>query len=125
MAQDFAEAMKWYRKAADQGYAEARYHIGFMYELARGVAQDYAEAARWYRKAADQGYPVAQLALGDMYGMGRGVPNDYVQAYMWCSLAAAHGAADRRPLLEYGMTPAQIEQAKALVAAWKPKMTGQ
>ena len=55
VAQDYAEAMRWYRKAADQGNAVAQYNLGGLYENGRGVAQDYAEAMRWYRKAADQG----------------------------------------------------------------------
>ena len=53
---------------------------------------------------------------------------DYIQAHMWFSLAAAQGsiadAAKNRDLVAARMTSAQIEQAKALAAAWKPK-TGQ
>jgi TPR repeat protein len=55
VAQDFAEAAKWYRKAAEQGHAEAQFNLGTMYDEGRGVRQDYAEAAKWYRKAKDQG----------------------------------------------------------------------
>ena len=36
MPQDYAEAAKWYRKAAEQGYAEAQYFLAFMYSLGRG-----------------------------------------------------------------------------------------
>ena len=32
-----AEAVKWYRKAARQGYADAQSNPGFMYEKGRGV----------------------------------------------------------------------------------------
>ena len=39
-----AEAFNWYRKAAEQGEAEAQYNLGWMYERARGVAQKGAEA---------------------------------------------------------------------------------
>ena len=64
------EAVKWYRKAADQGHAEAQYGLGFMYEhgygiegssipeLARTEAFEWhqrEEAFKWYQKAADQG----------------------------------------------------------------------
>jgi TPR repeat protein len=31
LAQDYAEALKWYRKAADQGNADAQYGLGGMY----------------------------------------------------------------------------------------------
>ena len=53
--QDYAEAVKWYRKAADQGYAAAQTNLGLMYAHGQGVPQDYVEAVKWYRKAADQG----------------------------------------------------------------------
>ena len=53
--QDFAAAMEWFKKAADQGNAEAQDKIGSRYENGDGVPQDYAEAVKWYRKAADQG----------------------------------------------------------------------
>jgi len=61
--QDYAEAVRWYRKAADQGYAIAQYDLGNMYDQGKGVPQNYGEARRWYRKAADQGYTNAQRAL--------------------------------------------------------------
>jgi hypothetical protein len=58
--QDYAEAARWYRKAADQGIDWAQYNLGELYKDGRGVPQDYAEAARWFRKAADQGHADAQ-----------------------------------------------------------------
>ena len=61
--QDYAEAMKWFRKAADQGDPEAQYALGVMYKNGRGVPRDDAEAIKWYRKAADQGNADAQNAL--------------------------------------------------------------
>jgi len=68
--QDYAEAVRWYRKAADQGYAKAQYNLGNMYYYGRGVPQDRAEAERWYQKAADQGDEYAQRALGLRWTLG-------------------------------------------------------
>ena len=53
MPQDYAEAGKWYRKSADQGYAQAENNLGILYYYGQGVAKDYTEAAKWYRKAAE------------------------------------------------------------------------
>jgi len=64
--QDAAEAVKWYRKAADQGDATGQYNLGWMYANGRGVPQDDAEAVKWYRKAADQGDARAQSALATL-----------------------------------------------------------
>jgi uncharacterized protein len=55
VVQDYAEAVKWYRLAAEQGYADAQYNLGLMYDYGNGVVQDYAEAVKWYRLAAEQG----------------------------------------------------------------------
>ena len=53
--QDDAEAVKWYRKAAEQGNADAQNWLGWMYQNGKGVPPDDAEAVEWYRKAAEQG----------------------------------------------------------------------
>jgi TPR repeat protein len=127
VAQDYAEAVKWFRKAADQGNAVAQNNLAILFDDGNGVARDYAEAARWYRKAGDQGLAAAQFELGVAYAKGQGVPQDYVQAHLWFNLAAAQGdddAAKNRDVVARKMMQQQVQQAKALAAAWKPK-TGQ
>jgi TPR repeat protein len=64
--QNHAEAVKWYRLAADQGNAWAQSNLGSYYYDGTGVPQNHAEALKWYRLAADQGEPLAQdnSALG-------------------------------------------------------------
>ena len=87
VTQDYAEAAKWYRKAAEQGNAKAQDTLGAMYDNGIGVTQDYAEAAKWYRKAAEQGLASAQYNLGVMYDYGYGVTKDIVEAEKWFSKA--------------------------------------
>ena len=72
--QDYVEAVRWYRLAADQGDAEAQNNLGFMYANGRGGPQDYAEAERWWRLAADQGHADAQLGLEMLSDRGEGAP---------------------------------------------------
>jgi TPR repeat protein len=57
---NFEEAAKWYRKAAEQGEADAQFALGRCYEEGKGVLADYEEAMKWYRKAADQGHADAE-----------------------------------------------------------------
>ena len=124
VTQDYAEAMRWYRKAADQGEASAQYNLGVICFKGQGVTQDYAEAMKWFRIAADQGHARAQTGLGRMYEKGRGVTQDYVQALVWYNLAAAQGKKDAskwRDILAEKMTPAQIAEAQRLAREWKPK----
>jgi TPR repeat protein len=119
----------WYRKAAEQGDADAQTIVALMYVNGHGVSQDYAQALIWYRKAADQGNGSAQLGLGLMYANGHGVPQDYVRARMWFDIAAAAaGASDVsvrtavkwRDLVATRMTPAQVAEAQRLAREWTP-----
>ncbi|MDE5796611.1 MAG: sel1 repeat family protein, partial [Muribaculaceae bacterium] len=48
------EAVRWYRKAAKQGNADAQGNLGEMYEEGRGVKQSYAGARSSNRKAAEK-----------------------------------------------------------------------
>ena len=53
---DYAEAAKWYRKAAEQGHAVAQFNLGVMYADGEGVSKNDAEAVKWFRQAAEQGH---------------------------------------------------------------------
>ena len=44
VAENGTEAVKWFRKAAEQGYSIAYYNMGLMYELGNGVTKDMGEA---------------------------------------------------------------------------------
>ena len=55
LPKDYGEAIRWFRKAADQEYPKAEFNLGQMYHQGEGVIKDYAEARRWLQKAADQG----------------------------------------------------------------------
>jgi len=91
--QDYTKAAKWYRKAAEQGYAPAQSNLGVMYEHGKGVPKDYTKAVEWYRKATEQGIAIAQFNLGVMYDNGKGVPKDYAEALKWYRKAAEQGNA--------------------------------
>jgi hypothetical protein len=111
VVQDLAEALRWYRRAveegseeavtwirevANQGWVESQLALAEMYAEGRGVAQDASEAVRWYRAAAEQGHAEAQLRLGSRYDTGRGVVQDLAEALRWYRLAAEQGHADAR-----------------------------
>jgi TPR repeat protein len=94
--QDYVEAVKWYKLAADQGFAMAQSNLGDMYtyDQGKGVPQDHMEAAKWYKLAANQGNAMAQTNLGLMHEQGRGVVQDNVEAARWIKLAADKGQAE-------------------------------
>ena len=83
-----SNAVKWYRKAAEQGNATGQIALGRSYYYGTGVKQDYAQAVKWYRKAAEQGNAAAQILLGHCYRDGNGVKQDYTKANKWYSKAS-------------------------------------
>jgi len=122
--QNYHEAVKWYRLAAEQGNASAQFKLGRMYDDGHGVPQDYKEAVKWFRKGAEQGNVNLQSQVGSMYEKGQGVPQDYIQAHMWFNLAGANGnafAIENRERVASKMTPGQIAEAQRLASEWKPK----
>ena len=64
--QDYGEALKWFRKAAERNHAQARFNLGNMYLKGEGVKQDREEARKWFAKAADQGHKGSGKALDSM-----------------------------------------------------------
>ena len=91
VAQDYAEAATWYRRAADQGNAPALNTLGWLHFDGHGVPLDHAEAATYFRRAAERGYAAAQYNLAMMYACGCGVAEDHTEAATWCHRAAAQG----------------------------------
>ncbi|MDA8000445.1 MAG: sel1 repeat family protein [Alphaproteobacteria bacterium] len=78
-------ALKWYRLAAEQGYANAQFVLGQMYAIGKGVPQDSETAMRWYHLAAEQGHAQALHHLGDM------MPGNFSRRLEWHALAEEHG----------------------------------
>jgi TPR repeat protein len=134
VTQDLAEAVKWFRKVADQRFMQGQYRLGLHYAIGAGVAKDYTEAAKWFRKAADQGCAPAQYGLGECYRNGDGVMKNLVEAYKWFSLASAQGYVDSvldrpattdRDVVAQQMTPDQIAEAQKLTREFQLILWGQ
>ena len=63
VVQDYAQARRWFEKAAASGSADAMNNLGYIYERGQGVAQDDNQARRWYEKAAAGGNASAKASL--------------------------------------------------------------
>jgi TPR repeat protein len=85
---DYAQAMHWYRQAADQGFGVGQFDVGRLYADGLGVPVDYVEAMKWLRLASLQGNVAAQTGIGHLYEDGHGVPVDYAEAMRWFRLGA-------------------------------------
>ena len=89
--QDYAQALYWYIKAADQGVVKAQYNLANMFLSGRGMKVDHIEALRRFRLAAERGYPPAQYNLAYMQEVGQGEDQDDEQAFHWYQKAAKKG----------------------------------
>src|SRR3954471_16767124 len=120
--QNFTEALRWYRVAADQGLAQGQVHVGNLYADGEGIKQDYAEALSWFRKAADQGDNEAMNNIGWFYLSGWGVPQDYKQALEWFQKSADKGneVAERKIAMMY-LQGMGVKEDKAEAIRWFKK----
>jgi len=117
--QDYAEALRWYKMAADQGEPDAEDGLGYMYVAGRGTKQDYAEALRWYKRAAEHGNAKGQFDLATVYLKGVGVARDYVESSRWFRKAADQGYANAQDGLGYMYYAAWgVPQDHALAFFW-------
>ena len=90
---EFASAIPWFRRSAEQGYAPAEYMYGGVFR--EGRWKDPKQLVYWWTKAAEHGDAQAQLWLGTVYEQGRyGIERDYFKAFKLLSMAAKQGQPD-------------------------------
>jgi localization factor PodJL len=94
VANNFAEAAKWYKLSADQGFALAQYRLANFLEKGTGLAPDIKEAKRYYELAATAGNASAMHNLAVIYASGKDGAQDYAKAVEWFGKAAEHGVSD-------------------------------
>lgn len=87
VVQNFSKGFSLLHKAAKGGYAEAQFHIGWMYYYGKkegiAVKQNYKLAYKWFHKAAKQGHAIAQYNVGKMLYAGIGVLVNKKRAIEW------------------------------------------
>ncbi len=85
---DEAEAQRWHRLAASQGYAQSQMNLAMLLNS----AGDQAGAAYWFQRAAELGYRDAQYNLAQFYLDGKGgLGKSPEQAAAWFEKAAEKG----------------------------------
>ncbi len=86
------DAVDWFQKAAQKGYAPAQVNLGVMYVNGWGVEKNYARALYWFRRAAEESsFPRANYNLGILYMNGQGVTQDNQAARKFFETASAAG----------------------------------
>jgi hypothetical protein len=117
---DEAEGLRWFRKAAEKGEAQAERILGLAYEFGQaGLSQDDEKAVYWFRRAADHGDEQGQAKLAEMYETGRGgLPKDGAEALrLYRRLANKGNAAAQNKigdLYEFGRADLPKDEVQAL-----------
>jgi len=60
------EGFRYYALAADQGYTDAEYSLGYCYRAGKGTEVDLGKARYWFARAAAKGDEVAKEVLADL-----------------------------------------------------------
>ncbi len=60
---DYAMALTYFQQAAEKGYTEAQWRLGYIYKFGYGTTVDLKKAHYWIEKAAAQGNEDAISAL--------------------------------------------------------------
>jgi hypothetical protein len=103
VAKDYVEAVKWFRKAPEQGNPLAQADLGYCYVNGYGTKNAFG--------------------ITDKFG-GALIQKDVVWGYMWYNLAAAQGqkeAVQNLGILEKEMTPEQIAEGQRLSREFIPR----
>ena len=154
MEEDQAAGMRWYRKAAEQGFAPAQYQLGNIYHYGNGVEEDKVEALHWYRRGcrtrtftcqdwsktcrgavdaqelipkANAGDANAQYRLSEAYEYGKGVKLDRTKAIHWLRQAAENGHVEAQFSLgsDYSLGWHGLERDHAEANRWFRKAAEQ
>ena len=83
-------AIDYFHRSADLGYAPAQTMMGYFYESGLKVTADPAAAADWYKKAAKQDDRLGDWLLGRLYYTGA-IPRDLDAAETYLKKAANQG----------------------------------
>jgi TPR repeat protein len=103
-------AEQWFHRAADQGFAAAKYNLGVLALKAGRVA----EATDWFVAAVDLGWPPAFFALGKL-GEEAGESEKAGKLYEW---AAARGNADAQDALGRRAFELETDEGYATARYW-------
>lgn len=114
--QDWPNAFKYGKLAAEQGLDKAQVMLSNMYFYGLGVEADSIQGITWLKKAAEQDLDDAQAYLGYYYFYGHHVKQDYNEAIAWLNKAVLNNSGMAQCLLgrafEYGNgVPSNIHTA--------------
>lgn len=89
--QNYEQAFKYFKKAAESEIPAAFSWLGQMYNEGNGVAKNHSEALKYFQKAIDYGDNSACYELGLLYHHGENIRTDFDKAFKNIKKAAENG----------------------------------
>jgi serine/threonine protein kinase/TPR repeat protein len=86
-----AEAVTWYRKAADAGDLPSLLRYGLLLHLGKGIPLNELDATAKIRQAAEADYQPAWTVLAERFELGLGTRRSDQEAFYWYKKAAEKG----------------------------------
>lgn len=130
---DYAQAARWYLKAAEQSHALAQFNLGVMYAEGQGMAVDKHQSLFWLGRAAELGDAAAQHRLGVAHHRASlecfpaNASELRIEAYKWLQLADDKGYRDSdmaRGLVVMQMTQEEVTDGNRRVADFVATLHG-
>ena len=89
--QDYAQAARYFRNAANKGNSEARVNLAYLHQEGLGVRKDETKAFKLYKTAAGADNLNARFHLGVCYEFGVGTVIDHALAAEQYTICAGKG----------------------------------
>lgn len=99
VAQDYAQAYKYFLESAQDGHPTSLFNLGVLYERGFGVQENPAVAFDYYLRSAEKGEIDGQMKVAKLYIKGYGISKNLAQAKFWFTKAADQGNDDAKKIL--------------------------
>lgn len=119
---EFLKAYDLLIPMALEGYDEAQYQIGWMYEYGQGIPVNICIATLWHDKAARQGHMMSERSMAFSYLGGKGLPKNQELAYRWFLSAVRSGLKQDEVYFKFmsdGLSPWLKQHIETTMDNWR------
>lgn len=101
---------------SDEGNPDAKFYLGSIYYIGKGLKQDYSKAIDLFKEASERGNIAATFNLGIIYAKGRGVEIDEKKAFEYYKRAAFGGLPQAQYNYALWLREGRVEDPKPVEA---------